>query len=72
MSKYTMEACPQISYDLIFQSKQGPIFSYHIKKNKKCPKNTFDLSKFKFQNGLKPQTYIFGSPLKPNQIMNRE
>ena len=32
MSKNRMEACPQMSYDLIFQSNQGPIFSCHIKK----------------------------------------
>ena len=30
MSTYSMEACAQMSYDLIFHGKQGPIFSYHI------------------------------------------
>ena len=30
MSKYRVEACPQMSYDSVFQSKQGPIISYHI------------------------------------------
>ena len=30
MSKCRMKACPQMSYDLGFQSKQGPIFSYQI------------------------------------------
>ena len=55
MSKYRMEACPLISYYLVFQSKQGPIFVYDIskKEEKKFSKElTFDFSKFKFQNGL--------------------
>ena len=32
-----------------------------------CKKLTFDLSKFKFQNWLKPKTYIFGTFLRPKK-----
>ena len=35
MSEYRMEARPQISYALVFHSKQGPIFSYPILKIQK-------------------------------------
>ena len=62
-----------MNYDLVFQSKQGPICSYNILKIPKVKKkNTLDLSKSKFQNGLKPKTYIFGyflrqtATLQPN------
>ena len=63
MSKYRIKACPQMSYDLVFHSKQGSIFTNHILKIPKSWRNksTFDLSKFKFQNRLQPKTYIFGS-----------
>ena len=58
-----MEACPQISYDLVFQSKQGPIFSYHISKIPKVlQKKDYD-----FSNGQIPKTYIFGSFFETNR-----
>ena len=34
-SKYRMEACQQMSYDLVFKSKQGPNLSYHKFENDK-------------------------------------
>ena len=57
-----MKACPQMSYDLVFQNKEGAILSYHIfrKYQKFCKKLTFDLSKFKFQNGLTPTNTFLG------------
>ena len=65
VAKYIMEACPQMSYDLVFQSKQGPIFSYHISKIPKIGQKTdIWFLKFKFQSGVKQKTYIFGSFLR--------
>ena len=69
-----MEACYKIVMTWFSKTRRGP--SCHItfqKFQKCCTKITFDLSKFKFQNGLKPKTNIFGTflrqtaPLKPNQ-----
>ena len=60
MSKNRMEACPKMSYDLAFQSNQGPIFSCHIMKMPKYWKKlTLDWSKFKFQNRLKQKNIHF-------------
>ena len=32
MAKFSMEACLQMSYELVFQRKKGHIFSYHVPK----------------------------------------
>ena len=52
-----MEDCPQMKYELIVQRKEGYIFSYHVPKNQKLRRKlTFDIPKFKFQNGLEQKT----------------
>ena len=33
MAKFSMEACLQMSYELVFQREEGHILSYHVKKN---------------------------------------
>ena len=56
ISKYRMEACPKMSYDLVFQSKQGPLFSYHfLTILKRWQKKAFVSSKFNVHSGLKPK-----------------
>ena len=39
MSKFSMEAFLEINYELVFQRKEGHIFSYHPKKTKSCEEN---------------------------------
>ena len=58
MSKFSMEACPQMKYELVVQRKEGHIFSYHVRKERKKFKRklTFDIPKFKFQIGLEQKT----------------
>ena len=52
-----MEAFLEINYELVFQRRKGHIFSYHVPKRPKVLKKlTFDISKFKFQNGLEQKT----------------
>ena len=47
----SMEACPQMKYELVVQRKEGYIFSYHVQKDQKFKRKfTFDIPKFKFQN----------------------
>ena len=72
--KYRMEACPQMSYELFFFSlKRRKDPSCHItfwKFRKFCKTISFDLSKFKFQNRLKPKTHILGLFLdKPHRCI---
>ena len=35
LSKFSMEACLEIKYELGFQRKEGHIFSYHVPKRQK-------------------------------------
>ena len=45
------------------QTRKDPL-SYHTSEITKCCKKIFDLSMFKFQNGLKPRKYISGAFLR--------
>ena len=54
MFKFSMEAFLKNNYEFVFQRKEGHIFSYNVPKNQQfLGKLTFDILKFKFQNGLK-------------------
>ena len=54
MSKFSMEACLQMSYEFVVQIKEKHILSYHVQKRQKVLKKIyfFYISKFIFQNGL--------------------
>ena len=47
-SKFSQEAFLEINYELVFQRKEGHIFSYHVPKRPKVLKKT-DFSYFKVQ-----------------------
>ena len=60
MSKFNVEACPQMKYELVVQRKEGHTFSYHVPKRPKVTKKlTLDIPKFKFQNRKLPIVGIF-------------
>ena len=41
-SKFSIEACPQMKFELVVQRKEGHIFSYHTaKRPKSLNKNNF-------------------------------
>ena len=47
------------------KTRKGPYCHITLRKYQKCCKQmNFYLSKFKFENGLKPKTYIFGTFLR--------
>ena len=48
MSKYSMEACLQMSYELVLQRKSHLFISGPKKTKNFEEKNSFDISKFKF------------------------
>jgi hypothetical protein len=56
-----MEAFLEINYELVFPKKgRSHIFISYLKKNQKFKRKlTFDISKFKFQNGLEKKTSKF-------------
>ena len=63
MSKFSMEACPQMKYELVFQKKRKDT-SCHIMSQKDKHfdrKITFNIPKFEFQNGIEPKTFNFGA-----------
>ena len=62
MSKFSMEACPQIKYKLVVYRKEGHKSSYNVPKRPKVIEKkefTFDIPKFKFQNRLEQKTSNF-------------
>ena len=59
MSKFSMEAFLKIYCELVFQIKEGTSFYIMSQKDQHFWKKlTFDISKFKFQNGLKQKTFF--------------
>ena len=62
MSKFSVEACPQVQYWLVFNEMKDT--SYHIlsqKDQKLKRKFVFDIPKLKFQNKLNTQNlHLFG------------
>ena len=62
MSKFSMEACPQMKFELVVQRKEGHVLTQKYQKLKR--KLTFYIPKFKFQNGLKQKTSNFWAFLR--------
>ena len=58
MSKFSMEACPQMNW-LSKERKDSSFHNMSQKDQKLKRKLTFDIPKFKFQNGLECKTSIF-------------
>ena len=48
MSKFCMEACLQMTYELVVQRKEGHVFLYHVSKRLKMLKK-IDFSYIKVQ-----------------------
>ena len=68
MSKFSVEACPRIKFELVVQRKEeknDKSFHNMSRKDQKLKRKlTFDISKFKFQNGLKQKTSNFWAFLR--------
>ena len=60
ISIFSMEACPQMKYELVVQRKEGHICSYHVQKKRFKRKFTFDIPEFKFQKDSNKNPQIFG------------
>ena len=52
MSKFSMEACPQMKYELVVQRKEGHNFSYHVPKRPTVEKK-IDFGYSKVQRGTR-------------------
>ena len=53
MSKCSVEACPQMKFELVIQKRKDTFFhNMSLKDQKLKRKLTFDIPMFKFQNGL--------------------
>ena len=71
MSKFSMEACPQMKYELVVQRKEGHNFSYHFPKRPKVAtqkKLTFDIPNFKFQLELIKVSNLLVFSIKENCV----
>ena len=69
MSKFSVEACPQVQYWLVFNKMKDT--SYHImsqKDQKLKRKFVFDIPKLKFQNKLKHRTSSCLDFLRPTGL----
>ena len=60
MYKFSMEACPQMKYELVIQKRKDNSCRIISQKDQKLKRKlTFDIPKIKFQNGLEQKPFLF-------------